>query len=98
MISLDFISECMHLREHPSDLMAPDLNGLRLKTWKHVAPGSQRLVLVGDQCQLPPTVQSTEVCFGGGVWQVEEVCECVAGETMIIAPDIADADCIQIIL
>lgn len=25
------------------------------------SPGSQRLVLVGDQCQLPPTVQSTEV-------------------------------------
>ena len=27
-----------------------------------VRPGSQRLVLVGDQCQLPPTVQSTEEC------------------------------------
>ena len=26
------------------------------------------------------------------VWQVEEMCECVAGETMIIAPDIAGAN------
>ena len=51
--------------EQPSNLLAPDLN-LGPKAWKH-APGSQRLVLVGDQCQLPPTVQSTEVCFAARV-------------------------------
>ena len=72
---------------------APDLNGLRLKTWKHVAPGSQRLVLVGDQCQLPPTVQSTEVWL----WGYGRLKRCVAGETMIIAPDIADANLIWMV-